>query len=127
MSSRLRVLLFVAVGGVAAAVHWFIAVLFVRTAGWVPLAANAGGWAVALCVSFAGQSTLTFGDQGAPFWRSARRYALLSLGGFLANETAYAVLLQWTSWRYDLVLAVVLCGVAVATFMCSRLWAFRPA
>ncbi len=80
---------------------------------------------VAFCVSFAGQWCLTFHDQGAPLGRAARRYTLLSLGGFAVNEGAYAVLLRWSPWRYDVLLGVVLCGLAVGTYLLSRAWAFQ--
>jgi putative flippase GtrA len=90
-----------------------------------PLAANVGGWLVAFCVSFAGQFGFTFRDQGAPLAQAARRFFLLSLGGFMLNEAAYAVLLRWSPWRYDLLLALVLVGVAIVTYLLSRRWAFR--
>jgi len=41
------------------------------------------------------------------------------------NELAYAVLLQWSTWRYDIVLAIILVAVAVITYLLSSRWAFR--
>jgi putative flippase GtrA len=123
--SRRRILVFVAVGCAAALVHWLTVVALVSGAHAPPLAANVGGWAVAFCVSFAGQAGLTFRDQGAPLARSARRFLLVSLGGFALNEASYALLLRWSPWRYDLLLALVLLGVAALTYLLSRHWAFR--
>ena len=37
-----------------------------------------------------------------------RRFFGVSAAGFAANEVAYALLLHWSSWRYDVVLALVL-------------------
>jgi hypothetical protein len=37
---------------------------------------------------------------------------------------AYAILLRWSGMRYDLVLAIVLVGVAVITYLLSSRWAF---
>jgi putative flippase GtrA len=124
MLSR-RIVWFIVVGCSAALVHWSVVVTLVRLLGAAPLAANVGGWMVAFLVSFSGQSQLTFRDHGAPFWRSARRFFALSLGGFLINEASYALLLRWSPWRFDVLLALVLVGVAVLTYLLSRHWAFR--
>lgn len=113
------------VGCAAALVHWLSVVALVRGLAVPPLAANVGGWAVAFSVSFAGQAGLTFRDHGAPFWRSARRFLLVSLGGFAINEASYALLLRFSPWRYDLLLALVLLGVAALTYLLSRHWAFH--
>jgi len=120
-----RILLFILVGSTAAFVHWATVVALVRLLALPPLAANVAGWAVAFSVSFAGQFSLTFRDQGAPLAQAARRFFLLSFGGFMLNEAAYAVLLRWSPWRYDLLLALVLVGVAIVTYLLSRRWAFR--
>lgn len=127
MTPQRRIVLFIAVGGAATAVHWSTVVALVRGLGLPPLAANVGGWMVAFGVSFAGQSMLTFRDQGAPPRQAAGRFLLLSLGGFTINEAAYAALLRWSPWRYDVLLAAVLLGVAVFTYLLSRHWAFRSA
>ena len=41
------------------------------------------------------------------------------------RDRAYAWLLRVTAVRYDILLALILIGLAVATFITSRLWAFR--
>ena len=119
-----RILSFVVVGSTAALVHWSVVVTLVRQLGLLPLAANVAGWAVAFSVSFAGQSALTFRDHRAPLLQSMRRFFALSLGGFCINEASYALLLRWSPWRYDVLLAIVLVGVAVVTYLLSRRWAF---
>jgi putative flippase GtrA len=124
MTPQRRILTFIAVGSTAALVHWATVVALVRGFGAAPLAANVGGWMVAFSVSFAGQSTLTFRGHGVPVAQAMRRFFALSLGGFLLNETAYALLLRFSPWRYDVLLAGVLVGVAVATYLLSRRWAF---
>lgn len=116
---------FVGVGCLAAAVHWSVAMALAQGAMMDPLLANVGGWLVALVVSFAGQSALTFRGHGAPLARAARRFALLSAGGFAINEAACALLLRWSAGSFGIVLAAVLLGVAAGTFVLSRSWAFR--
>jgi putative flippase GtrA len=87
--------------------------------------ANVGGWLVAFVVSFLGQWRLTFRAHGAPWLRALRRFFLLSLTGFAINEASYAILLRLTPYRYDVLLAIVLVGVAVMTYFLGSRWAFR--
>jgi len=122
-----RVPRFVAVGCAAAAVHFSVVLLLVTCAAVAPLIANAAGWLIAFAASFLGQWRFTFGAQAAPAWQALRRYFVLSLGGFAANEAAYAALLRWTRLPYDLLLAAVLLGVAFFTYLLSSRWAFRDA
>lgn len=116
---------FVAVGCAAAATHWLVAVLVVRLAGYPPLAANVVGWLAAFCVSFAGHYRYTFRHQRAPLARAAGRFFLVSALGFCVNELAYAYLLQATTIRYDVLLALILIAIAGGTFILGRFWAFR--
>ncbi|MBG9390061.1 GtrA family protein [Caenimonas aquaedulcis] len=125
MKAMLRLASFVAVGCAAAAVHFCVVVLLVSRAGAMPLAANVGGWLVAFAVSFLGQWGLTFRSRAAPVWRSISRFFAVSLLGFLANESAYALLLHFSSMSYDVLLAAVLVGVALMTYLLSSRWAFR--
>lgn len=116
---------FVIVGCAAAATHWVVAVLCVAGLAISPLIANVVGWLVAFGVSFAGHYRLTFRPQHAPLIRAARRFFVVSALGFAINESSYAVLLNITSIRYDVLLAGVLIGVAGLTFILGRFWAFR--
>ena len=116
---------FIIVGCAAAATHWLVVVACVSLAGLVPLTANVVGWLVAFCVSFTGHYRLTFRHQHAPLLRAAVRFFLVSMLGFAVNEAAYATLLQLTTIRYDVLLALVLIGIAGMTFILGRYWAFR--
>ena len=115
---------FIGVGCVAAAVHWGVVVVLVEHASWHPLLANLVGWLVALTVSFTGHHRLSFRGHGTPFLTSAARFFVVSAAGFAVNEMAYAVLLHSSTYRYDLLLAVVLVAVAFITYWLSRHWAF---
>ena len=112
------------VGCAAAAVHWAVVVGLVGREGWAPLRANVAGWLVAFTVSFTGHFRLTFRDRGARIGPAALRFFAVSAGGFAVNESAYALLLGWSGGRYDLLLAGVLVGVAVVTYLLSRHWVF---
>jgi putative flippase GtrA len=123
-NAAVRVICFIAVGGAAALTHLGVVVVLVSRHGQLPLAANVLGWLVAFIVSFAGHWVLTFRSRQAPLWRAVRRFFGVSATGFAANEIAYALVLQWSSLRYDVILALVLVGVAGITYLLSSRWAF---
>ncbi|WP_205959721.1 GtrA family protein [Ramlibacter humi] len=116
---------FVLVGCCAAAVHFAAVVWLVAGHGWLPLLANVAGWCLAFCVSFLGQWRLTFRSRQARWQDAMPRFLTLSLAGFAMNETAYAAFLRWSGVRYDVLLALVLLGVAAITYVLSSRWAFR--
>ncbi len=120
-----RIAFFVAVGCAAAAVHFSVVILLVEFFHAAPLLANVFAWLVAFVVSFLGQWQLTFRSRATPWTRALPRYFLLSLAGFVANESGYALLLRWTPLRYDVALAVVLLAVAVMTYLLGSRWVFR--
>jgi len=124
-----RLIAFVAVGTAAAAVHFGVVVALVS--GLIsglelhPLQANVVGWLVAFVVSYGGHRRLTFRASGASTRQSLPRFFAISAGGFVANESAYALLLSHTGMPYRAALGVVLVGLAVITYLASRHWAFR--
>lgn len=115
---------FLLVGGAAAATHLGVVMLLVEMAGLAPLMANVLGWVVAFGVSFGGHYRLTFSGSGAALGPAVRRFGLISFSGFLINQAAYALALRLSSQNYALLLAAVLVGVAVLTYVFSRWWAF---
>ena len=120
-----RLAWFVAVGCTAAAVHFGTVVALVERLALATLLANIAGWLLAFVVSFCGQWLLTFRARQAPVLQALPRFFLVSLAGFATNEAAYAVLLHFSALPYDLLLALVLVGVAVMTYWLSSRWAFR--
>lgn len=115
---------FVLVGASAAMVHWLVVVLLVSGAAWTPLTANVIGWLVAFGVSYSGHYLLTFRAFQSGVRSSLPRFFFLSAMGFTVNEASYAVLLKQTNLPYELLLGMILIGVAVLTFIFSRFWAF---
>ena len=116
---------FIVIGCAAAAVHLAVVRLLVGAQLLAPLTANVVGWLVAFGVSFVGHLRWTFAQQRAPLRHALPRFFALSALGFAVNELAYVVALRFIPWRYDVLLAGVLAGVAVGTFVLSKLWAFR--
>ncbi|MEO8279332.1 MAG: GtrA family protein [Ideonella sp.] len=121
---RGRIGWFLIVGCSAAAVHWSVVVAIVHLLGWRPLTANVVGWMVAFSVSFAGHHRLSFRDHGSSIRSSALRFFAVSAAGFMINEASYAWLLSGNEQHFGLLLAAVLAGVAVITYVLSRHWAF---
>ena len=115
---------FIAVGASAALVHWLVVVLMVSSGYLTPLGANVIGWLVAFGVSFSGHYQLTFRYQRGAVKDAVWRFFLLSGLGFAINQASYALLLKQTRLPYELLLALVLIGVAALTFLASRFWAF---
>jgi putative flippase GtrA len=115
---------FVVVGATAALVHWLVVVALVGASVLAPLIANIIGWLVAFLVSFTGHYQITFRHQRGSLLHSVKRFFLLSAAGFLVNEASFAVLLYKTDVPYQLLLGLVLVGVAFLTFIASRFWAF---
>lgn len=125
MRLNMQALRFIAVGCLAAAVHWLTVVTLVERAALRPLLANLFGWLVALGVSFAGHHHLTFRGHGTPLRHSMPRFVALSATGFLINETTFAASLHWSTLGYRILLTGVLVLVAGMTWALSRLWVFR--
>lgn len=120
-----QVFRFVVVGTAAAVVHLLVVTALVRLLGWQPLLANVAGWLLAFWVSFIGHYGWTFHGTVLTATASAKRFLVLSAGGFLANECLYAMALRWSTQRFDLLLVGVLLVTAVLTFLASRFWAFQ--
>lgn len=116
---------FVAIGCLASLVHWGVAVCCVQTWQADPLAANIVGWVAAFFVSFSGHHRVTFRHAAITWTLAARRFFLVSGAGIAINQVVYAYLLRSTAMAYDILLALTLAGVAMVTFILSRLWAFR--
>ena len=115
-------LLFIAVGGVATAIHFAVALTLI--AGSVtPLVANAGGFATGFQFSFLGHSRFTFAGTTPP--GAFYRFALCATGGFACNEAFLATLLELTALSETAAVGVALATVSVLTFLVARSWTFR--
>jgi putative flippase GtrA len=121
---RIRELVaFGAVGGTAFLVHFAVVAVAVPLSV-APLVANVFGFLAAFAVSFVGHARWSFPAEGRPVAPALRRFAAVAVGGFVLNESAYAVLLRVTSLDYRVALFIVLIGVAGLTWLAGRYWAF---
>ena len=119
----MRLVAFAFVGLVAAAVHYLLAVFCVSALEFSPQTGNAGGYAVALLVSYLGQSRLTFAFADAGRHTFAR-FATVSGCGFGLNSIGYALLLRWTILDYRLSLILVLMASAAVSYLLQSYWVF---
>ena len=120
-----QVATFIAVGSAAALTHLATVALLVEAAGLKPIAANAIGFVAAFFVSFTGHSRWTFPISSDRIASTRRRFLAVAFTGFVINQVAYAEALHLVGPNYYLAaLGAVLAGVAVSTFVLSKLWAF---
>jgi putative flippase GtrA len=120
-----QIAIFIAVGGAAAFTHLSVVAAVVETLHLHPLAANVIGFGIAFFVSFGGHARWTFPIGREHFAAARSRFFLVAFAGFALNQTAYAWALHIVGPDYYLpALAAVLLGVAAATFLLSKLWAF---
>jgi putative flippase GtrA len=123
-SGHKEILRFIAVGCAAAVTHFVTVIALVEWLQITPLVSNIGGWLLAFFVSFSGHFFLTFRNHQNSLARTLARFFVLSLFGFLVNESAYHLLLQWSNVHYAIGLFCVLVGVAIFTYFVSRRWVF---
>jgi putative flippase GtrA len=123
---RRQLLWFVLTGATAALTHLLVVVLLVEGAALAPLVANAGGFAVAFLVSYAGHRQFTFAAQDCPHRQGLPRFLLVACVSFLLNEGLFALLLA-AGIAYPLALFLALLAVAALTFVLARYWAFTRA
>jgi putative flippase GtrA len=120
-----QIAIFIAVGSAAAFTHLAVVALVVEAFAIRPLAANVVGFCVAFLVSFTGHARWTFPIAPERFAAARTKFFAVAFTGFVLNQAAYAEALHVFGARYYLPsLAAVLIGVAVATFVLSKLWAF---
>jgi len=120
-----QIAIFIAVGSAAAITHLTVVALVVELLHLKPLAANVIGFCVAFLVSFCGHARWTFPISPERYAAARTRFFAVACTGFVLNQAAYAEALHLLGPRtYLPALAAVLIGVAVATFLLSKLWAF---
>ena len=120
-----QIAIFITVGTAAAFTHLAVAAAAVELFGVPPLAANVIGFCIAFLVSFAGHARWTFPLAPERYAAARTRFFAVALSGFVLNQTAYAEALHLFGSAYYLpALAAVIAGVAVSTFLLSKLWAF---
>ncbi|HEX7026666.1 MAG TPA: GtrA family protein [Gammaproteobacteria bacterium] len=118
-----QLLVFGAVGVVATATHYLVA-LGCHEALLVNLyAANLAGYGAAVAVSYVGHGKFTF---QAELNRSVlRRFVLVSLAAFFASEGLLAALETRLQLPHRVSLAVVVMIIPAISFVLNKLWVYR--
>lgn len=120
---KTSVLAFVAVGALAALVH-YVAAVSSHLAGISAWHANNIGFLVAFPVSYIGHRHWSFQGTQASHAQAFLRFFLVALSGFIGNQVLLWAALRWTPAPFWLALGAVMVIVAVSTFLLSRFWAF---
>jgi putative flippase GtrA len=121
---RVREIVAFGVVGITAFLVHFTVVAVTVPLGVAPLLANVLGFLAAFAVSFVGHGRWSFPAEGRPVAAALKRFAVVAVGGFALNESAYAVLLRSTQLDYRVALFIVLVAVAGVTWFVGRYWAF---
>lgn len=127
-TTRTQALFFAIVGACAALTHFAVLVLLVQWGGIVPFWANPLAFVCAFGVSFYGHLSWTFRTHTAQgHWlQSLWRWLLSSIGGFLLNQSLFAVGLSvFGQDNYRYIWFVVTLLVTLMTFALAKFWAFR--
>lgn len=112
------------VGAVATIVHVAAGLGLHQMAGLRPLWANLIAFGCALCVSFSGQTRLTFPDRTADA-AAFVRFSVVSLTALAANQMIVWLTTSVFGGSYALALAIIIVAVPGLTFLLLKFWALR--
>ncbi len=121
---RASVLLFLIVGGCAAATHYFVTLGVDWATGIAPAWSNLIGFLCAFPVSYLGHRNLSFAGTRAPHRTALPKLMAVSGTAFVGNQIMLAALLEYTPLPLWLALGIVLFFVALSTWLLGRYWAF---
>lgn len=141
-SNSMQALWFLAVGAIAALVHFLVLVSIVNFTTATPAWANVGAFLIAFVVSFFGHFYLTFKQsdhsnknvQHKNNNSNNKKRHLPALGkwfsssaaGFIANQGLFVMGLRWFGEQYYIVIWLLVTGViTVMTFALGKFWAFK--
>ena len=111
--------------GIAATVtHVAIAWCANHLAGLVPYLANSLGFGIAFAVSYLGHFYWTFRRRDGHL-KAQVRFAVVAGTGFALNNVIIWVTVDRLGLSFDLALVLIVLLVPPATWLLSRLWAFR--
>lgn len=125
---RTSVLLFLIVGGCAAATHYLVTLSVDWATGIDPAWSNLIGFLCAFPISYTGHRRWSFSGTQASHRQALPRLFAVSGTSFIGNQIMLAALLHYTPLPLWAALGIVLVFVALSTFILGRYWAFahRP-
>jgi len=112
------------VGVAATAVHAAVGLILNGVLGVAPLWANLVAFLCALCVSFLGQTRLTFPDREADS-AAFLRFSVVAVTALGLNQAIVWVVTSLFGGPYWLALTVIVTTVPAFTFALLKLWALR--
>jgi putative flippase GtrA len=121
---RPSVLLFLIVGGCAAATHYLVTLGVDAATRLDPAWSNLAGFLCAFPVSYLGHRRFSFAGTQARHRQALPRLLAVSCAAFAGNQLMLAALLRYTPLPLWIALGIVLVCVAVSTWVMGRYWAF---
>jgi putative flippase GtrA len=119
-----EVMRFGTVGAGATLVHLIVAWIANRAGGAPPFAANACGFVAAFTLSYLGHFYWTFGRQ-AGHARHLPRFVIVASFGYALTNLIIWIVTATAGYPFEASLGVILVAVPSATWLLSRIWAFR--
>jgi putative flippase GtrA len=116
---------FTIVGTVATLLHLAVVWLLIEWLQLPPLSANSLAFFAAFAVSFIGHYYWTFRRTNSP-QAAIQRFFLVSITAFSVNTVVLAALISAGLFAPSTAAVFVAFIMPAATFLGSRLWAFRP-
>lgn len=114
---------FAAVGVCATATHYFTALALIEWFAFGVQLGNFFGFWTAFCVSYLGQSLLTF--KARPSWVNLVQYLLLAGFNFCASALLLQFLTSVLSWNHRVSLLVVVAVLPLLSFVISKKIIFK--
>jgi putative flippase GtrA len=113
------------VGAASTLTHLLVALIAYNQFGLAPLPANVIGFLFAFSVSFGGHSYWTFRGHEAELKASIVRLLIVSIFGFLLNNSILWVLVEKTALGGNQAIILAALIVPPVTYLLSKLWVFR--
>lgn len=112
-------------GATAASVHYFVVVIIVEIFKLDPLWVNVIGFGSGFIISFFGHRYWTFADSNRHIMIGLPMFLVVAGINFGINQSLFYLFLRIFNLQYYFALLIVLCIMALITFLLSKLWVFR--
>jgi putative flippase GtrA len=115
---------FIFVGIIAAIIHFSVAMYVSHYHPKLPFISNAAGFSIAFIWSYIGQRLFTFRGATTSFFKSFKRWLIISLSGFGFNQGLLWLFYHIFGYAYPLAVGLAIVIVACLTFLAGKFWAF---
>ena len=116
---------FILIGLISTLVHYIVAVGFEFFNILSAVHSNIVGFTFAFPLSYFGHRIYTFSNQKSGHKTSLPRFIVVSVTGFVTNQSMVIMFNKYTILPFWLSLGLVMLIIAICTYLLSRYWAFK--